>query len=97
MIYYGDSGWLVHVSKVKNCTVVSLSAIYEGAKMDGSNVATLAPVKHNTQHATCSEPTIWPFQHPRQSRTLLQFRRVAGPNMAQTLPSHSHQSDNSDA
>jgi len=46
---------------------------------------------------TCSEPTIRPFQHPKQSRTLLQSRRLAGPNMAPALPQHSHSSDNSEA
>lgn len=44
---------------------------------------------------TCYEPTIRPFQQPKQSRTLLQSWRIAGPNMAQSLPQHC--SDNSEA
>ncbi|TNN74281.1 hypothetical protein EYF80_015524 [Liparis tanakae] len=45
---------------------------------------------------TCYNPTIRPFQHPKQSSTLLQSRRLAGPSMARALPRHSH-SDNSEA
>lgn len=101
MIYYRDSGWHVCVNKVKNCThqasqhQCNIWRSNDGLfKWDDTGMAS---VKHKTQHATCNEPTIRPFQHPRQSRTLLQFRWVAGPNMAQTLPQHSHCSDKSDA
>lgn len=100
MIYYRDSGWHVCVNKVKNCTQASQHQCNIWRSNDGlfkwDNTG-MASVKHKTQHATCNEPTIRPFQHPRQSRTLLQFRWVAGPNMAQTLPQHSHCSDKSDA
>lgn len=34
----------------------------------------------------CDEPTIQPFQQPRQSRTLLQLRRFAGPSMTPDTP-----------